>query len=107
MTLGLGDEPRDVRDVPPRLLDGLVLALELGAAVGDPHPEPVHVLGGGTDHRLAVVLGGHGLGVAAAPGFQTARRFGVPRAYLVCGNPRSTFDVAGSGQRDVTTFERV
>jgi hypothetical protein len=29
------------------------------------------------------------------------------RAYRVCGKPRSTFDVAGSGQRDVTTFERV
>ncbi len=27
--------------------------------------------------------------------------------YRVCGKPRSTFDVAGSGQRDVTTFERV
>jgi hypothetical protein len=25
----------------------------------------------------------------------------------VCGKPRSTCDVAGSGQRDVTTFERV
>src|SRR5437016_1665549 len=27
--------------------------------------------------------------------------------YLVCGNPRSTFDVAGSGHREVTTFPRV
>jgi hypothetical protein len=27
--------------------------------------------------------------------------------YRVCGNPRSTFDVAGSGQRDVTTLPRV
>ena len=32
------------------------------------------------------------------------------RAHLpqrVCGNPRSTFEVAGSGQREVTTFVRV
>ena len=28
-------------------------------------------------------------------------------SYRVCGKPRSTFDVAGSGQRDVTTFVRV
>ena len=28
-------------------------------------------------------------------------------AYLVCGKPRSTFDVAGSGHRDVTTLPRV
>jgi hypothetical protein len=28
-------------------------------------------------------------------------------AYRVCGKPRSTFDVAGSGQRDVTTLPRV
>ena len=27
--------------------------------------------------------------------------------YRVCGKPRSTFEVAGSGQREVTTFERV
>ena len=27
--------------------------------------------------------------------------------YRVCGNPRSTFDVAGSGQREVTTLPRV
>ena len=27
--------------------------------------------------------------------------------YLVCGNPRSTLLVEGSGQRDVTTFPRV
>ena len=27
--------------------------------------------------------------------------------YRVCGKPRSTFDVAGSGQRDVTTLPRV
>ena len=27
--------------------------------------------------------------------------------YLVCGKPRSTFEVAGSGHLDVTTFERV
>src|SRR4051812_11227786 len=27
--------------------------------------------------------------------------------YLVCGKPRSTFDVAGSGQREVTTLPRV
>ena len=25
----------------------------------------------------------------------------------VCGKPRSTFDLAGSGQREVTTFVRV
>ena len=30
-----------------------------------------------------------------------------PHRYLVCGKPRSTFEVAGSGHRDVTTFERV
>jgi hypothetical protein len=29
------------------------------------------------------------------------------RFQRVCGKPRSTFDVAGSGQRDVTTFPRV
>ncbi len=28
-------------------------------------------------------------------------------AQRVCGNPRSTLDVAGSGQRDVTTLPRV
>ncbi len=27
--------------------------------------------------------------------------------YLVCGKPRSTFEVAGSGHLDVTTFDRV
>ena len=30
-----------------------------------------------------------------------------PFDYLVCGNPRSTLLVAGSGQRDVTTLPRV
>ena len=29
------------------------------------------------------------------------------RDQRVCGKPRSTFEVAGSGHRDVTTFERV
>ena len=29
------------------------------------------------------------------------------RSQRVCGKPRSTDEVAGSGQRDVTTFERV
>jgi hypothetical protein len=29
------------------------------------------------------------------------------RCQRVCGKPRSTFDVAGSGQRDVTTLPRV
>jgi hypothetical protein len=28
-------------------------------------------------------------------------------SYRVCGKPRSTFEVAGSGQRDVTTLPRV
>jgi hypothetical protein len=33
---------------------------------------------------------------------------GMPKSYYrVCGKPRSTFDVAGSGQRDVTTLPRV
>ncbi len=39
-----------------------------------------------------------------------ARRAGdvhTARNQRVCGNPRSTFDVAGSGQRDVTTLPRV
>ena len=36
------------------------------------------------------------------------RRAAAPFAlYRVCGKPRSTFDVAGSGQRDVTTLPRV
>ncbi len=34
------------------------------------------------------------------------RSFSAAR-YRVCGKPRSTFDVAGSGQRDVTTLPRV
>ena len=31
----------------------------------------------------------------------------VTASYRVCGKPRSTFDVAGSGQREVTTLPRV
>ena len=31
----------------------------------------------------------------------------VANRYRVCGKPRSTFDVAGSGHLDVTTFVRV
>ena len=30
-----------------------------------------------------------------------------PFGQRVCGKPRSTFEVAGSGQREVTTFPRV
>ena len=35
------------------------------------------------------------------------RQEGAGRAQRVCGKPRSTFEVAGSGQREVTTLPRV
>ena len=44
---------------------------------------------------------------ARAPAAGSTVVAGVPVLYLVCGKPRSTLLVAGSGQREVTTLPRV
>ena len=65
-------------------------------------PRPRHVLRGGADRCLALVHPETVIDPICKS--QTRRRRGGQR---VCGKPRSTFEVAGSGQRDVTTFVRV
>jgi hypothetical protein len=61
----------------------------------------------------AVVIVVHGAAAAEAGLHTTAATSAVRMSFLsgpgyrVCGKPRSTLDLAGSGQREVTTFVRV
>jgi hypothetical protein len=60
----------------------------------------------------AVVIVVHGAAAAeaalhAAAATSAVRMSLLSAGYRVCGKPRSTLDLAGSGQREVTTFVRV
>ena len=79
---------RDKTDDSAALRDGEDLDAVLGPLL---RPGGEHLPGSGEVQFLGAV----------------EERDGDRPAYLVCGNPRSTFEVAGSGQRDVTTFPRV
>ncbi len=66
--------------------------------------------GTGPEHRAAHGLDAAGIR-ASIESWQDARGnelpHDLPSIQRVCGNPRSTFEVAGSGHRDVTTLPRV
>jgi hypothetical protein len=72
------------------------LPLDLGSTLGQPSPQAFQMLRDSAVDRFVLVHR-----KTCYQDLQTAN------SYRVCGKPRSTFDVAGSGHRDVTTFERV
>ena len=72
--------------------------------------QPVQLLLEPFSHALQMRAGGPVGLVVPAIRCQRVSRGEAPLVgadQRVCGKPRSTLEVAGSGQRDVTTFERV
>src|SRR5262245_3772642 len=134
--LGLGDPVRHRVDVTPCLVDRVVQAVEIPAPLREALPRSLQVLARGTNGLVVPAILRHpaNLGcrtceLETSARLRLRRRLSAPTTrarrlrrravrgrrrrrpadpgYRVCGNPRSTFEVAGSGQREVTTFERV
>ena len=99
--VGLLDPAAHVGKVLVRCVDRRPLALDLGLPVGQTLPQTRQVLRNRTVQRRPLV---HRKSCCQDLRIRNTCPLTPQR---VCGNPRSTFDVAGSGQRDVTTFERV
>ena len=93
-TVVLAEDTRGIDALP--LGPGLPVAVVDAAAV---HEDSVHVAEDGLDVQLR-----HD----RRPASEGRRAGGAgPRCHRVRGKPRSTFDDAGSGQREVTTLPRV
>ena len=71
----------------------------------DPHGKALHVRR--PPSSVHVEARSRGKRASGPPGYGRSRSAERLRAQRVRGKPRSTFEVAGSGQRDVTTLPRV